>query len=371
MHLAWARSSRHDPGNPLMSAVRGLCLLLLVGASLALAPACKKDPDKGFFQDQDFLPPKGSEGAEAAVFDKNNVADTAALEDFEALDATLIQQFLHRTPYDRPSFLETYQSNGTRASDAIARAARTYRINPLAFLVAAQGTQGLIGEVNYPFPPERVEYVFRCGCLQGTDCLPELAGFDRQIDCLGRQLRQALEQINTGEETTGGWAKDKTSLTLDNQKVTPANAGTAVVYDRSPRVAEGAAGGTWFFWNLFNVYAAGAPGGGYSGPVGGGAGGAWVGDKCTSVASCSGLDNAICATDYPDGLCTTKCKGDCPSQPDKPEAFCADFKSNGGYCLPVCNLTSASSCRTGYKCTTTKKFGSTAAADAKPVCSLK
>ena len=323
----------------------------------------------GFFQEQDFKPPKGSEtSGEVAKFDRNNVAETAALVDFAALDATLIQKFLHRTPYEgRPSFLETYQSNGVRASDAIARAARQYRINPLAFLVAAQGTQGLIGARTYPFPPERVEYVFRCGCLQGADCLPELAGFDRQIDCLGRQLRVALDQIAQNEETTGGWGKDKTSITLDNVKVTPANAGTAVVYDRSPRVAEGSAGGTWFFWNLFRVYAVGAD---YSGPIGGADGGGWIGDKCTTAASC-GIEGAICATgEYPEGLCTVKCKGDCPSQSDKPESFCADFKDNGGYCLPVCNLT-APSCRPGYKCSTTKRFGSTSAADAKPVCSLK
>jgi len=344
-------------------------LLFGLAPALALAPACAKKEDPGFFQPQDFKPPKGSEegeGSEPVVFDRNNIVDTAALADFEALKAVEIQKFLHRTPYDRPTFLETYQSNGVRASDAIARAARTYRINPLAFLVAAQGTQGLIGEVNYPFPPERVEYVFRCGCLQGVDCLPELAGFDRQVDCLGRQLRVALDQIAVNEETAGGWGKDKTSITLDNLKVTPANEGTAVVYDRAPRVAEGAPGGAWFFWNLFRVYAAGAD---YSGPIGGAAGAGWIGDKCTTAASC-GLEGALCATDYPDGLCTVKCKGDCPTQPDKPESFCADFKANGGYCLSVCNLT-APSCRTGYKCVTTKRFGSTTASDSKPVCSLK
>ncbi len=353
----------------------GLPLLLLLGASLALTPACAKQTDKGFFQDQDFKPPKGEEGADGAdptdpvVFDRNDIVETAALVDSEALDGPLIQKFMHRTPYDRPTFLETYQSNGVRASDAIARAARTYRINPLAFLVAAQGTEGLIGEVNYPFPPERVEYVFRCGCLQGADCLPELAGFDRQVDCLGRQLRDALTAISTSDETASGWGKDKTSITLDNVKVTPANEATAVIYDRNPRVAEGGAGGTWFFWNLFRVYAAGAD---YSGPIGGATGGGWIGDACTTSPTCSGIgEGALCANgDYPGGLCTIKCTGDCPVGADKPESFCADFKTSGGYCLSVCNLT-APSCRDGYKCVTTKKFGSTAASDSKPVCTIQ
>ncbi len=337
--------------------------LLVVGPALALAPACAKKEDKGFFQDQDFQPPKGSE---PTAFDRNNIIETAALVDVEALDAPLVQKFLHRTPYDRPSFLETYQSNGVRASDAIARAARAYRINPLLFLVAAQGAQGLIGEVNYPFPPERVEYVFRCGCLQGTDCLPELAGFDRQVDCLARGLRVALDQIAVNETTTAGWGKDKTSITLDNLKVTPTTEGTAAIYDRLPRVAEGSAGGVWLYWNLFRVYAAGAD---YAGPIGGAAGGSgWIGEKCTSAANC-GFDNATCATNYPGGVCTKACKGDCPSQPEKPESFCADFKTNGGFCLPVCNL-SASQCRDGYKCVTLKKFGSTNPSDSKAVCSL-
>ena len=343
--------------------VRGLGVVVVLGAALALAPACAKQANKGFFQDQDFLPPKGS--VDKPVFDRNTIVETAALVDVEALDATLVQKFLHRTPYDRPSFLETYQSNGVRASDAIARSARTYRINPLMFLVAAQGAQGLIGEVNYPFPPERVEYVFRCGCLQGTDCLAELAGFDRQVDCLARGLRVALDQITADQVTTSGWGKDKTSITLDNLKVTPTTEGTAAIYDRLPRVAEGSAGGVWLYWNLFNVYAAGAD---YAGPIGGPAGGGWIGDKCTSSANC-GLEGATCATNYPGGVCTVSCKGDCPSQPDKPSSFCADFKTTGGFCLPICNL-SAPSCRDGYKCVTLKKFGSTNASDSKAVCSL-
>ncbi|MDB4946517.1 MAG: hypothetical protein JWP97_6051 [Labilithrix sp.] len=362
-----------------MLTVRGVGILVpLLGAlaCVALAPACAKTEGHGFYQDKDFQPPSVAssdfggegEGSEAPKFDRNNIVDTATLTDYLALDATLIQKFLHRTPYDRPTFLDTYQSNGVRAADAIARAARTYRINPLAFLVAAQGTQGLIGEVNYPFPPERVEYVFRCGCLQGSDCMAELAGFDKQVDCLGRQLRAALDQIGTNDQTDGGWGKDKTSTTLDNLKVTPGSEATAAIYDRNPRVQEGQAGGTWFFWNLFNIYALGAD---YSGPIGGASGGAWIGDKCTSEASCADVgEGAICATDYPEGLCTIKCTGDCPSLADAPEAFCADFGDNGGFCLAVCNPSSPS-CRDGYKCVTTKKFGSTDVSDSRATCQVQ
>lgn len=348
-----------------MFAARGLGLLLIFGATLALAPACAKKTEDTFFQDQDFKPPKLGEGSEAPKFNPNNIADTATLQDFEAFDADRIQKFLEGTPYDRKSFLSTYQSNGVRAGDAIAATARKYRINALAFLVAAQGTQGLIGEKEYPFPPERVEYVFRCGCLQGTDCLPELAGFDRQVDCLGRQLRVALDQTLTQETTTSGWGKEVPRLTLDNVPVDPENEATAVIYDRTPRVAIGQAGGAWFFWNLFNVYALKL---GYSGSVGGANGAGWIGDKCVSAASCS-LQGSICETDYPGGMCTVKCTGECPTANGKAPAYCASFESEkkNGYCLPVCNLSAASSCRPGYKCATIRRFGGMAS-DASPVC---
>ena len=68
-------------------------------------------------------------------FDRNNVLPTESFVDATSLDAEAIDRFLQKTPYERPSFLATYQSNGVRAADAIARAARTYNINPLAFLV--------------------------------------------------------------------------------------------------------------------------------------------------------------------------------------------------------------------------------------------
>ena len=344
-----------------MLGVRGLGVIFVLGAALALAPACAKSADHGIFQDADFKPPKGQE----APFDRNNIVDTAAFTDVDGLDGTIVQKFLHKTAYDRPTFLETYQSNGVRASDAIARAARTYRINPLVFLVAAQATQGLLGEPEYPFPPERVEYVFRCGCLLADTCLPELAGFDRQVDCLGRQLRVALDQIGANEATAGGWGKDKTSTTLDNLKVTPTTEATAAVYDRIPRVAEGAPGGAWFYWNVWNVYAASID---YAGPIGGPGAGGWIGDRCASSSGC-GFDKATCATNYPGGLCTTACKGDCPAQPDKPASFCADFKTNGGFCLTICNQ-GAPACREGYTCARLKRFGATDTGDSKFVCTL-
>lgn len=343
-----------------MPRFRSALFVLFAILAVGVVPACSDDPVKGLLQEKDITKPTGLE----ADFDKNNILDTASFTDTEAVDTAVLQKYLHKTIYDRATFLETYQSNGVRAADALATAGRQYRINPIVLLVFTQVMQGLVGEQNYPFPPERVEYVFRCGCLQGSNCVPELAGFNRQVDCLARSLRVALDQITQKGSTAGGWGIDTTSLTLDSQKVTPTTEATAAIYDRLPKVDEGGEGGAWVFWNIYNQYALAMD---YVGPVGGGTGGGWIGDACDSVASCGISEQQTCATNYPDGLCTVPCDGSCPNDPSRPEAFCADFKDNGGYCLVVCNL-GAPSCRKGYKCVRLKQRGSS---DSKAVCTLE
>jgi hypothetical protein len=322
-------------------------LALVVLGSGVFVSACGDDPPATVLQAIDLAQNDG--GVE---FNANNIIEPAELTDIETLTSTdadlkapSVQSFLHRTPYDRPSFLETYQSNGIRASDAILKAARQYRINPLVFLVYAQTAEGLIGERNYPFPVDRVEYVFRCGCLQQNTCLANLAGFDRQVDCLGRAFRTAIDEIksNPDRKTTSGWGPETASLTLDGVKVTPENDSTAALYDRTPRVNEGAIGGTWIFWNVWKLYARKLD---YAGPAGA-IDGRWIGEACAVDGAC-GVENAICATNYPDGLCTVACTGECPAQPSKPEAFCARFR-DGGFCFQICNP-SAPVCRPGYKC---------------------
>jgi hypothetical protein len=315
----------------------------------AASPSCKSSPSNGILPDADFQPTDGVD----AQFDRNTILDDASFTDVEGLETIAIQKFLHKTPYDSTSFLETYQSNGLQAADAIARAARTYRINPLVFLVYAEITQGLVGAQEYPFPPNRVEYVFQCGCLTSDNCLPELAGLDRQLDCLGRQLRKSLTDLTANGTTVGGWGKDNTSVTLDGQKVTPANDATAALYDRTPVVAEGGGNGMWLFWNVWQKYAAGIQ---YAGPVGGGAASGWIGDPCSADEQCA-FDKAQCALNgYPGGLCTAQCAGDCPTQPDKPVAVCVDFPSdNTGFCFEKCNP-GAPACRDGYTCQSVRTY---------------
>lgn len=334
--------------------------LLVVVLVVAVATACSEKPRDTLLQELDFQPVAKSR----AKFDRNNVLDVATLTDVEARDAAQIQRFFARTPYERGSFLETYQSNGTRASDAVLRVARTYRINPIVLMVFLQVEGGLVGERNYPLPPERVEYVFRCGCLAAGNCLPAIAGLDRQLECIARGLRASLDQIASNGATDGGWGTDKTSTTLDGLKVTPANAATAALYERLPAVNLDDDGGIWIFWNVWTLYASNME---YGGPLGNGnATTKRTGDPCASDGECGEGNTCSTGASYPGGYCTRSCTGDCPNAPDAPESFCAAF-GDAGFCFVVCNP-GAPSCRQGYACKAVKRYGSTSEADAKPVC---
>jgi hypothetical protein len=322
-----------------------LCAVAIAAPAVA---ACAKQSTERTILQQDDL-----DTALGATFDPNEIVDLGSFTDAQSIDAAQVQAFLARTPYNRSSFLATYQSNGVRAADAIARTANRYSLNPIAFLVRAEMAEGLLGEEFYPSPPSRVEYVFDCGCAGAGSCDPAMAGFDRQVDCLGRALRTSLDEITVSGATAGQWGPGVTSVTLDGQSVTPADASTAALYQYTPVVGLKKAGGTWLFWNLWQKY---APALDYfgSGPNSGTTGG-WVGDACKGDASCA-VPQGTCVTNYPGGLCTTACTSDCPADSSHGPSFCADFPSQGGFCLAVCNP-GAPACRAGYKCIKVAKFG--------------
>ena len=328
-----------------LAAVVQLLLVVLV----TVATACSSSARDTILQDKDFAAVEKS----VAKFDRNDLMDVPTLTDSEAFDATRLQRFFARTPYDRGTFLETYQSNGIRAADAVLRAGRTYKINPLVLVVLLQVEGGRVGEQNYPLPPERVEYVFRCGCFSPGNCLPPLAGLDRQLECVAKELRTSLETVASSGQTAGGWGTDKTSTTLDSLKVTPANASTAALYHRIPAVRVDEDQGTWVFWNVWTRYAQFLE---YGGPLGnGGANSKNLGDACVGDGECGEGNTCSPAPAYPGGYCTRSCQGDCPNAPDRPEAFCASFPE-GGFCFAVCNP-GAPACPDGYRCENEKRFG--------------
>ena len=322
--------------------------LLAIAPIVLVAVGCvAKAAEDTFLQADDLT------SAPDAQFDRNEIVDQASFQDALTLDVVTVQAFLDRSPYKHASFLSTYQSNGVRAADAVVKAAQEHRINPLVILVLAEVQQGLIGQQFYPFPPNRVEYVFGCGCITLSKCDPALAGFDRQADCLARALRTSLDQIAKDGQTAGGWAPGKESLTLDNQKVTPTDPSTAALYQWTPQVGF-AKSGAWLFWNIWQNYASFLE---YDGPIGGGTNGAWIGDACTADPDCI-APGAICATNFPGGMCTVSCTDACPSDGVHPDTFCADFGTSGGYCLPKCDPSIPGACRAGYECKAVYQAGS-------------
>lgn len=296
------------------------------------------------------------------AFAAGEIVDSPSMQDAHALDAKLVQEFLTRTPYGHASFLATYQSNGTRAADAIARAAQRRQINPIVLLAHAQMDQGLVGEPFYPQPPSRVEYAFGCGCAAPSSCDARYAGFDVQVDCLAAAIRTSLDAIAQNGATAGGWGPGTARTTTDGVKVTPADDSTAALYQYLPAVRKGRAGGNWLLWNIWQNYAGAigyAPPPGQTGPA------SWIGEACAGDWQCN-YDGTpgTCATQFPAGVCTLACKGSCPSSPTRALTFCADFGAQGGFCLAVCNINDQA-CREGYTCKDVKHYGGS---DSQAVC---
>jgi hypothetical protein len=359
--LAPRRGKSHAPLGTSMRVAcfaKGHSLLALaaLAALLSCTPSCTQSESASVLQASDLSTAGGK-------FNAGEIVTLPSFTDATGIAEADVQSFLEATPYGSASFLATYSSNGNRADDAIMAAAARYTLNPLVFLVAAEEAGGLIGLATYPASPARVEYAFNCGCAQGgTSCDPLQAGFDLQVDCLGNALRQSLDAVATTGQTAGGWGPGKASLTLDGVRVTPADASTAAIYQYIPTVALTQAGGTWLFWNLWTKYAAALK---YAGGGNVATATASIGDACTATGNC-GFQGGVCATNYPGGLCTAACTGECPSDSSGAAAFCASFPSQGGYCLPICNP-SASACRTGYTCEKVAQFGN--AANGQYVCS--
>jgi len=314
-------------------------VLVVVASSCAKAPA-----ESTILQASDLTPASGS-------FSPDEIVPVASFTDYATLAEAAIQQLLEQTPYGGSSFLSTYSSDGIRADDAIMAAAVEYGLNPIVFLVRAEMDGGLIGLDVYPSNPSRVEYVFGCGCADGAgDCDPSLAGFDVQVDCFASALRESLDAVAASGHTDGGWGPGIAMTTLDGFRLTPADASTAALYQYTPAVDQGAAGGNWLFWNLWQKYASAL---GYKGTTTTQAT-ASIGDACTSSGQCA-YARGVCATNYPGGLCTAACTVTCPTDASSTPAFCASFAGQGGFCLPVCNP-SAPACRSGYTCESVAAF---------------
>ena len=230
------------------AAILRASIVAFIGLAVAL-PGCGPSADSGVLRPQDKKLPEG------VTFDPTSVMTDSSFVDTTPADVAALLQFLQKTPYDAPSFLATYASNGVTAPLAIVRASRKYRINPIVFLAHAERAQGLIGSRSYPFPATRVEFVFACGCTAPGRCDLAVGGFDKQVDCLGRALRANFDQLTgPNQATDGGWAVGAPTKTIDGALVTPQTNATAALYQYLPVVGDASSGNQAYF-TIYQLYA--------------------------------------------------------------------------------------------------------------------
>ena len=322
--------------------------LLALAVFPMLVVACAKAEPQSHLAAQDLEQPEDAEFDSGKIISIDELTDSTVTG--ELLRALITYRATEKTnrknPYGRDSFLATYFSNGLSAIDALLNASEQYRVNPLVLLVRAEMEQGLVGLDFYPIDsPQRVEYVFRCGCSGPDTCDPAFAGFDRQVECLARQYRIILTDMETnGGVTAGGWSKGREGRTGDGQNVTPLDEGTAAAYQFDPRVGTLKEGGNRLFWNIWKLYARSSA---YQGPSGQGQSGAWIGDPCTRTEACKAIPGGVCINNYPGGMCSARCTsvGDCPAREGR-ESACIDT-GQGAYCFTKCNSNVSNSCRGG------------------------
>jgi hypothetical protein len=208
------------------------------------------DPEEAAWSDEELSVPG---------FDRHRLIGDLAFTDATALDEAAIQAFLEATPYGGRSALADTISGGMRASQAIAKAAADYQINPLVILVRAQMEQSLVAKTN---PTKRaLDFAFGCGCPDYESCSEQWRGFHKQVDCMAGHMRDYLDDLESGGATIAGWQVGKAKKTLDPAWVTPKNRATAALYTYTPWV-----GGTGFgnvahvrIWKQFASHVGYAP----------------------------------------------------------------------------------------------------------------
>lgn len=177
----------------------------------------------------------GVQEAESRSFRRDLVLLDEALTDHDALTVTQIQAFLEETPYGNRSVLADYVSGGVTAAQAIADAASTFRINPVAILTRAQMEQSLIGKSaasNFA-----LNHAMGCGCPDGNGCSSQYRGFHKQAECMASLMRQYLDAQADGGTTVAGWGMGRPRRTLDGYTVVPQTKATAALYTYTPWVA--------------------------------------------------------------------------------------------------------------------------------------
>lgn len=184
-------------------------------------------------------PSDSDEDAIAQGFDRDVVLSDEELTNTAALDEQRIEAFLAKTPYGTRAPIADLVVHGVPIAKAIHDRSVKYGLSPLVFLTRAQLEGSLL--TKKPANPDVLDFAFGCGCYDGEACKEEYRGFDLQMDCLGKTMRQHLDKLAQGKATASGWKVGVTKTTLDPLPVTPKTRATAALYTYAPWV--GSAGG--------------------------------------------------------------------------------------------------------------------------------
>jgi hypothetical protein len=302
-------------------------------AVLTLAVACAPGPDGGAFMDHeessDFDPVGGKADGVAATFNRHEVVTQAFFDDAAAIDASTVQAFLEKTPYDKRSFLADEQVGGRPFSQAVVDVAADFELNPLLLLARVQVERSLISKSVRP-GNHAVDFAFGCGCPDNSGCSSAFRGIDKQLACAAKVMRDKADESAAG---VGLWRAGVGRKTLDNLTVTPTNHATAALYAYTPWVLQNQ-GGNWLVWNITRRFV------GHLDSIGSPAD--FVGSTCSAqdMDACNfsasgepGFCHEFAAAEgFDTGFCSLRCAGFCPDR-GAVSTFCVELTPGEGSCV--------------------------------------
>jgi hypothetical protein len=244
LRMAWALQLRMLVTAP---SHRPFALLVLA----LLASSCATSTGDGAFVDHeeasDFEDSGSDERSDGLgpTFNRNNVMSDDFFRAVNAINRDDLQRFFEESPYMNRSWLADATVHGRRAADAIFDASVSRNINPLVMLGRMQVEKGLISKTVTP-SQNTIDFAFGCGCSDGSSCLEQFRGLDKQIECAADTLDVWFKSSQDG---TGEWRVGHTEQTLDPISIRPQNHATASLYSYTPWVLQGQ-GGNWLVWNV-------------------------------------------------------------------------------------------------------------------------
>ena len=226
--------------------------LLFTAMFLAACVSADDGEPEGSDEAEDYVVDQddGKADGVAAVFNQNNVVPEAYFVDNREMTAAEVQAFLEHSPYGTRSWLSDYRTpSGRSAAVAITEEARDENIHPIMLLIRMQGESSIVSKTVRP-STQMINQALGCGCPDGAACNAAYRGFDAQLECGAKTLRRWYD---ASADRTGEWRVGRTTRTLDNRGVTPANHATASIYQYTPWVLLNR-GGAWLTWNVARKY---------------------------------------------------------------------------------------------------------------------